>query len=455
MNREADVVVVGAGLSGLIAARKILDAGYEPLVIEANDRIGGRIDTRDIGDGIYLELGAQWIGDTHDRVRNLASSFDIQLYEQFEDGETSYEIGGPVLRESEFYQKHASDLEAWEQTLADLDVMAAEVPATAPWQAAKAVEWDELTIAQWAAAQNMTPIARRMFEICTVGIFSAPCSEISLLELLVCISSCGVGSALFSEDEGGAQTTRFAGGTSLLPQRLAATLGDRIVLNSPAMLIEHGDGGVTVTCRGGLIARGKQVIVALSPTMASRIMYDPPLPAMRDQMTQRSPQGSAMKCFVVYDEPFWRADGLNGQMISEPGPACMSNDSCMPDAGAGIILCFLEGAQARTFGRWPEERRREALFDQLSRHFGKRAAKPELYVEGEWASKQWTRGCYNDNFGPNTWTQFGQALAAPIGAIKWAATETADYWPGYMEGAVDAGERAAREVLEALDTKAP
>jgi len=450
MQREADVVIVGAGLAGLIAARKILDAGFEPLIVEANDRVGGRIDTKDIGDGILLELGAQWTGDTHDLMRDLAGSLDIGMYAQFEDGDTSYEIGGPVIREAEFYRRYADDIDAWHRVLKKLDVMGAEVSSAEPWLAPNAAEWDALTVSEWVATQNLSPIARRMFEICMVGIFSAPTAELSMLAMLACMRGCGVGSALFSEDEGGAQTTRFIGGSSAVPQRLAATLGDRIILNSPVWSIDHGEHGVTVTCGDGLVAKGKQVIVALAPTLAGRIMYNPPLPADRDQLTQRAPQGSAMKCFVVYDEPFWRNEGLNGQMISELGPACMSNDSCMPDADAGIILCFLEGEQARTFGRWPEDRRREALFDQLGRHFGKRATKPELYVEGEWASKPWTRGCYNANFGPNAWTHFGEALAKPIGVIKWASSETADVWAGYMEGAVASGQRAALEVLETL-----
>lgn len=159
-----------------------------------------------------------------------------------------------------------------------------------------------------------------------------------------------------------------------------------------------------------------------------------------------------MKMFALYDEPFWRDDGLNGQLISTIGPARMSNDSCMPPehSGAGIILGFLEGESARVAGRWPVEQRQAAFRAQLARHFGSRAAAPELIVEGEWSERPWTRGCYNANPGPCGWTHFGQALVAPIGPIHWAATETAAEWSGYMEGAVEAGERAAQAVVESL-----
>lgn len=215
-------------------------------------------------------------------------------------------------------------------------------------------------------------------------------------------------------------------------------------------LIEHGADQVTVTCRGGLVARGRRVIVTISPTLAGRIMYDPPLPGVRDQLTQRLPNASAMKAFFIYDEPFWRADGLNGQLISDIGPARMSNDTCLPGDDHGVILLFLEGEQARTYGRLPHDERRAALTAELVRHFGDRAARPECYVDGEWSDRQWTRGCYNANCGPLVWTTFGQALAAPIGAIHWAGTDTATQWSAYMEGAVEAGERAAHAVIEEL-----
>ena len=120
-----------------------------------------------------------------------------------------------------------------------------------------------------------------------------------------------------------------------------------------------------------------------------------------------------MKAFFVYDEPFWRNDGFNGQLISDVGPARMSNDTCIPGDDHGVILLFLEGDQARTYGRLPEAERREALTAELVRHFGGKAANPEFYVDGEWSERQWTRGCYNANHGPHVWTTYGPALTAP------------------------------------------
>jgi monoamine oxidase len=451
VQRDADVVIVGAGLSGLIAAREILRAGFQPLVVEADDRVGGRILTEEPRPGVQVELGAQWIGDTHTRMFALAAELGIETFRQYEAGETSYEIDGSgVLREAAFHDRYRPELAGLQRLLDTLDKLAAEVPVDAPWAAPRAAEWDAITAGAWYDAQGLSPVARTLLEICTVGILAVPTVEVSFLDLLVNLQTCGVGAQLFAESEGGAQTTRFVGGTSQIPLRLAAQLTEHIVLNAPVQLIEHTADAVTVHCRGGLVARGRRAIVAVAPTLAGRIMYDPPLPGMRDQLTQRMPQASAMKAFFVYDEPFWRADGLNGQLISDVGPGRMSNDTCPVDAGHGQLLLFLEGEQARTVGRWPVAERRAALTGELVRHFGPRAGRPELYVDGEWAERPWTRGCYNANLGPLVWTNFGRALTEPVGPIHWAATETAMRWSAYMEGAVDAGERAATDVLTEL-----
>jgi len=451
VEREADVIIVGAGLSGLVAARKVVTAGKTPLILEADERTGGRILTEFPYKDIPLEIGAQWIGDTHYRMQALAKELGVGTFPQFETGDTSYDFGDQgVLREEEFYRLNAAELAKWKEVLATVDVLAAEIDPSQPWNAPHAAEWDRITAGAWLDEQGMGPIGRTMFDICSVGILAVPTEEVSLLHMLYNIAVCGVGAELFAESEGGAQTIRFVGGTSEIPKRLTEELSQYIELNAPVQLIEYTNDSVKVSCRGGLVAKGRQVIVALAPTLAGRIMYDPPLPAVRDQLTQRIPQASAMKAYAVYDEPFWRADGLNGQLISDKGPARMSNDSCIADAETGVILAFLEGEQARTFGRWPQEQRREAIIAELTRHFGPKAAKPEFYVDGEWASRQWTRGCYNANLGTFGWTHFGDALSAPIGPIKWAATETANEWSAYMEGAVEAGERAANEALEAM-----
>jgi monoamine oxidase len=260
---EADVIIVGAGLSGMIAARKLLEAGLTPLILEADERVGGRILTEEVIPGLSVELGAQWIGDTHERMFRLAAELGVETFAQYDDGETSYELAGSgVLRENEFHARFADELDQLERVLRHLDESAAEVPVEAPWLAPRAAEWDVITAGTWYDNQGLSPVTRTLLEICTVGILAVPTVEVSLLHLLFTIQTCGVTAELFAESEGGAQTTRFIGGTSEIPNRLAALVADHIVLDVPVQLIEHAADSVTVHCRGGLVARGRRVIVA-------------------------------------------------------------------------------------------------------------------------------------------------------------------------------------------------
>src|SRR6187549_509494 len=204
MAREADVIIVGAGLSGLVAAREVLDAGREPLVLEADERVGGRILTEEV-DGVPLELGAQWIGDTHHRMEALAEELGVEIYDEF---------AGEVLRGEKFHDKYSDELRGLERVLRDIDRMADTVPVEAPWTAPQADEWDRITVGQWYDNQGTSPVARTLLEICTVGILAMPTVEVSLLCLLQNVAVCGVTAELLAESEGGAQTKRFVGGTS-------------------------------------------------------------------------------------------------------------------------------------------------------------------------------------------------------------------------------------------------
>jgi monoamine oxidase len=210
--------------------------------------------------------------------------------------------------------------------------------------------------------------------------------------------------------------------------------------------VEHGAHGVTVHA-DGVTARGGHAILAIAPTLAGRIAYDPPLSGFRDQLTQRMPLGTVAKCMAVYDSPFWRAEGLSGQALSDSGPARLTYDNSPPDGSPGVLLGFLEGRRARELGRVPPEERRAAVLGCFARLFGPRAASPEGYVERLWAEEEWTRGCYGCHMPTGAWTAYGRALREPIGPLHWAGAEYAAVWNGYMDGAVSSGEAAAREVL--------
>jgi monoamine oxidase len=458
---EADVAIVGAGLAGLVAARRLAEAGQEPLVLEARGRVGGRLLNEEIGEGKVVEVGGQWIGPTQERIAALAAELDVGTYPTFNQGRDVMVMGDRRTTYSEFARVRPELLRDLSRAISPLalvdfegarvrlDRMAKQVPLEAPWEAPKARLWDGQTFATWVRRNLRTAGGRTLFELVTEAVWAAEPADVSLLHVLFYTRS-GSGFNSLIGTEGGAQQDRFHGGSQRLALLMAEQLGaERVRLGCPVRRIEHGDGGVVVH-GDDVSVRAQRAIVAVPPTLAGRIAYDPILPALRDQLTQRMPQGSVIKTMAIYDEPFWRAEGLSGQGTSDVGPARVVFDNSPPDGSPGVLLGFLEGRFARHWATRPADERREAILAGHARLFGPRAAQPVDFVERVWADEEWTRGCYGCLMTTGGWTEYGRALRAPIGRLHWAGAETATVWNGYMDGAVQAGERAAAEVAAAL-----
>jgi monoamine oxidase len=330
-----------------------------------------------------------------------------------------------------------------------LNQLARRVPLDAPWEAPNAARLDGQTAATWMRRNLATKSGRMLLGLGVEAVWAAQPEDMSLLHVLFYIHSAGSLERLF-DTEGGAQQDRFVGGSQLIPIRMAEGLGEeRVVLSAPVRRIEHGTDEVTVHA-GGTAVRARRAIVAIAPTLAGRIAYDPPLPGYRDQLTQRMPLGTVAKCMAIYGEPFWRAEGLSGQGTSDRGPVRVTYDNSPPDGSPGVVLGFLEGRHARELGRLAPDERRTAVVDCFARLFGPRAAKPDEYVERLWAEEEWTRGCYGCHMPTGAWTNYGPALHARIGPLHWAGAEYARVWNGYMDGAVRSGDATAAEVLELL-----
>ncbi len=306
------------------------------------------------------------------------------------------------------------------------------------------------------SARNTTS-GKRFRDVSTAAIraiFAAEPREISLLFALFFIAASGDerNPGTFERNfstRNGAQQDRIAGGTQAIALALARQLGRRVVRRSPVRRIVAGRGYVDVIS-DRYVNRARQVIVALPPTLAGRIQYEPSLPALRDGLTQRLPQGHMVKVQAVYERPFWRADGLNGASVADVGPLNITFDSSPESGSPGVLLGFAGGDEARRFERLSEAERRAAALGVFARAFGPRALSPIDYVEMNWSQETWSRGCPVAVAPPGVLTTYGTALREPVGRIHWAGTETATYWNGYMDGAVSAGLRAAREVLERL-----
>lgn len=438
---DCDSLVVGAGLAGLTAARDLHRAGQRVLVLEARDRVGGRTLNADLGDGEVVEVGGQWVGPQQTALLALARELEVDTFPTYDDGEKLLEWRGRVRRyRGTIPRLNPLVLADVAQAQLRTDRMARTVPLEAPWTALDATAWDSQTLETWLRRNVRTSAARDLMRLGVEAVWAAEPGELSLLHALFYLRS-GEGWSALLDTAGGAQQDRFVGGSQRLSQRLAVQLD--VVLESPVRSIGQDDAGVTVTA-GATSYRAARVVVALPPTLAGRIGYDPAMPAARDQLTQRVPMGAVVKCHAVYDEPFWRADGLCGQATVEHGPVRVVFDNSPLGGRPGVLLGFLEGRDARLVR--PEERRK-AVLATFTRLFGPRAARPDRWLEQSWADEPWSRGAYGGALTPGTWTQLGPALRAPVGRILWAGAETATRWNGYMEGAVRSGHEAAAAVL--------
>jgi monoamine oxidase len=447
--RTADVVVVGAGLAGLTAARALRRAGVDVVVLEARERVGGRVLNHELGGGKVVEVGGQWVGPTQDRALALIAELRLETFDTHTAGRNLFEHQGRISSYAGAIPRVSPPaLLDTQVAIARLTRMARSVDPAAPWRARRAAAWDGETVASWARRNMRTRLGRDLMGLVCEAVWAADPADVSLLHFLAYANAAGGLEPLIST-EGGAQQTRIVGGSQRIAFALADELGETVVLGQRVRWIGHGEHGVVVHAES-LRVRARQAIVAISPALAGRLVYDPPLPADRDQLTQRMPNGSVIKCMAIYDEPFWRAAGLSGQATSDVGPVKVVFDNSPPDGAPGVLLGFLEGNQARALGRVPAAERRVAVVGCFARLFGGAAARPRDYVDKDWSAEEYTRGCYGAFLPPNTWTAYGPALRAPIGPLHWAGAETATRWTGYMDGAIRSGEDAATAVLARL-----
>jgi monoamine oxidase len=448
--QSCDVVIVGAGLAGLAAARRLHESGVQVLVLEARDRVGGRTLSQVEDDGRVIELGGQWVGPTQDAVLALVDELRLETFLQYSDGANVQVSGGELLRYHGAIPTgdpvQAADLM---EAMVDLTSRAMEVDPAAPWEHPNAAALDSTTVESWIQAQPYSEGAKDWLRTLTRALFPAEPGEISLLHALFYIR-CGNGVEKMIGTINSAQERRITRGSQRLSEGLAEMVGEeRILLGCPVSRIDHSPSGVIVHHEHGTV-RAARAVVAIPPTLAGRIRYAPPMPGLRDQLTQRSFMGSAIKANIVYPSPFWREAGLSGHMTADHGLVQLTFDQTHPDHPEGVLVAFVDSAAARVAIRLTPDERRVRVLAELTRVFGNEASEPLAYYEKAWLDDEWARGCYVGIMTPGTWSTLGDALREPVGPIHWAGTETATIWNGYMDGALHSGYDAAAAVLAEL-----
>jgi monoamine oxidase len=391
--RTADVVVVGAGLAGLVAARDLVRAGKEVLVLEARDRVGGRCFSRKVaGAGDVANLGATFVGPTQKRVIGLARELGIGIFPTYNTGRNVLFFNGRrETYEGAIPPVSPVALVEAQKAIIQLDSMAGEVPLDAPWKAGNAAEWDGQTFESWKRANVVSSDGRKLIDLAAQAIFSCEPRDMSLLFVLFYIHAAGSLEELINT-AGGAQESRIQGGTQLIAERLMDQIGrERVLLRSALRRIAQGGGRVDAIT-DDLTVRAKRLIVAVPPAMAGRIRYEPGLPALRDQLTQRVPHGSVTKTFAVYETAFWREDGLTGQATSDVGPVKVTFDGSPRGGRPGLLLGFVDGEDARVLNALPESERHRQELESYVRYFGEKARDAREVFDYAWDNDTIARG---------------------------------------------------------------
>lgn len=382
------ITIVGAGLSGLVCATRLVAAGREVVVLEASDRVGGRLHTGLVGE-VAVDLGGTWLSVGQPRLLALAAELGLATIPQRRDGR-------PVI-----------ELPWW--------------GAFARWRAARKLRRlmrspervEDRSLAEWLAANVANASARSLLGMHAELVFAVAPDALSLRYYLATMARTGDFAPRGPDLPGGGREQRFADGAQAIAVRLAEALGDRVRLGTRVTEIVDGDDAIRIDG-----AAASHAILALPPWAARALHVD--LGAGRAYAAAAVP-GVVTKCFADYDRPFWRERRLSGEAY-------------FPHGAIRAVVPLETTLVAFVIGPPPP---RDAVIATLVDAFGLDAAAPRAYREASWAGAV---ASLPPGAGELGW-------GASHGRLHVAGAEAASVWPGYMEGAIEAGERAAAEVL--------
>lgn len=443
---ERDVVIIGAGAAGLTAATELRKAGLTVAVLEARDRVGGRLWTGDV-DGATLEIGGQWVSPDQDALIETLAELGLETYPRHRDGLNIYL--GPNGERRTFAGEIFPVAPATEQEIVGLidrlDALVAEIDPERPWAHPRAKELDEISFRRWLETQTDDEEARLNIGMFIAGaMLTKPAHAFSALQALLMAASAGSFSHLVDADF--ILDRRVKGGLQQVPLLLADRLGGDVHLNAPVRTLRWGEDGVTAIA-DGIEVRARRAILAVPPVLISRVSYEPPLPRRQQQLHQHLSMGFVIKVHAVYETPFWREDGYSGTAFSPYELVHEAYDNCYDGDPRGTLVGFVADEAADDVFRLTPEERRARILESLSHYYGEKALHPVVYYESDWGSEEWTRGAYAASFDMGGLARYGADLRDPVGPIRFACSDMAGRGYQHVDGAIRVGRETAAAII--------
>ncbi|OZD67736.1 flavin monoamine oxidase family protein [Rhodococcus sp. 06-1460-1B] len=447
---DRDVAIVGAGPSGLAAATELRKAGLSVAVLEARDRVGGRTWTNTI-DGASLEIGGQWVSPDQESLIALIGELGLETFDRFREGQSVYiSAAGERTRYSgDAFPVDETTEKEMDRLVALLDDLAAQVGPEEPWAHPMARELDTISFEQWLIRESDDAEARGNIGMFIAGgMLTKPAHAFSALQAVLMAASAGSFSHLV--DENFILDKRVVGGMQQVSIRMAAALGDDVILDAPVRTVRWNADGATVFADGGIEVHAKRVVLAVPPNLYSRISYDPPLPRRQHQMHQHQSLGLVIKVHAVYDTPFWREDGLSGTGFGASEIVQEVYDNTNHQDSRGTLVGFVSDAKADAMFELDEQDRRARILESIAHYLGPKALEPVVYYESDWGSEEWTRGAYAASFDLGGLHRYGKDSRTPVGPIHFSCSDIAAEGYQHVDGAIRMGHRTAADIVSRI-----
>lgn len=450
---ERDVVIVGAGPSGLTAARELRKAGLSVAVLEARGRVGGRTWSDTI-DGAWLEIGGQWVSPDQTALIGLLGELGLDTYPRYRDGDSVYIApdGTRTRYTGEMFPVNADTAAEMDALIATLDALAATMDPAKPWDHPQARELDIISFHHWLRSQSGNEEACNNIGLFIAGgMLTKPAHAFSALQAVFMASSAGSFSNLV--DDNFILDKRVVGGMQGVSLAMAAELGDDVILNSPVRTVswrEGGDGHLATVVSDAATVTARRVVMAVPPNLYSRVSFDPPLPRRQHQMHQHQSLGLVIKVHAVYETPFWRKDGLSGTGFSASSLVQEVYDNTNFEDARGTLVGFVSDEKADYAFTLSAEQRQREITASLAQFLGEAAREPVVYYESDWGSEEWTRGAYAASYDLGGLHRYGPDQLTPVGPIHWSCSDLAAEGYQHVDGAVRMGQSTAQQLVAGL-----